>query len=69
MGIHQKTKSLSARHSALADTFFQLKVLNGKELTDSKFPLFTEKIKEAGFLDGRIKPTKIQIFQVNIGKL
>lgn len=69
MGIHQKTKSLSARHSALADTFFQLKVLNGKELTDSKFPLFTEKIKTAGFLDGRIKPTKIQIFQVNIGKL
>ena len=69
MGIHQKTKSLSARHSALSDTFFQLKVLNGKELNDLKFPPFSEKIKEAGFLDGTLKPTRIQIFQVNIGKL
>lgn len=69
MGIHQKTKSLSARHSALSNTFFQLKVLNGKELNDLKFLPFSEKIKEAGFPDGKLIPTRIQIFQVNIGKL
>lgn len=69
MGIHQKTKSLSARGSALSDTFFQLKVLNGKALSDARFPLFIDKIKPAGFPDGRIKPTRIEIFQLNIGKL
>ena len=69
MGIHQKTKSLAARHSALSDTFFQLKVLNGKELTDARFPAFSESIKPAGFTDGRIRPTGIDIFQINVGKL
>lgn len=69
MGIHQKTKSLAARHSALSDTFFQLKVLNGKELTDARFPAFSESIKPAGFADGRIRPTGIDIFQINVGKL
>jgi len=69
MSIHQRTKSLAARHSELADTFFQLKVLNGKELTDAKFPAFGEKIKQAGFDDGHIRPTRIEIFQMNVGKL
>ena len=69
MGVRQKTKSLAARHSDLADTFFQLKVLNGKEITDARFPLFSETIRQAGFSDGRIKPTRIEIFQINAGKL
>jgi len=69
MSIHQKIKSLAARHSALADTFFQLKVLNGKELTDARFPAFRESIKQAGFTDGTIRPTRIEIFQMNVGKL
>lgn len=69
MGIHQRTKSLVARHSDLADTFFQLKVLNGKEITDMRFPLFSETIKQADFPDGRLRPTRIEIFQVNVGKL
>lgn len=69
MGVHQRTKSLAARHSDLADTFFQLKVLNGKELTDARFPLFSDTIRQAGFPDGRIKPTRIEIFQINAGKL
>ncbi|GAB4494894.1 MAG: arsenosugar biosynthesis radical SAM protein ArsS [Saprospiraceae bacterium] len=58
-----------ARHSDLADTFFQLKVLNGKEITDMRFPLFSETIKQADFPDGRLRPTRIEIFQVNVGKL
>lgn len=69
MSIHQRTKSLAARHSELADTFFQLKVLNGRELSDTRLPLFQEKIKTAGFPDGRLPPTRIEVLQVNVGKL
>lgn len=61
------TKSLSARGSQLSDTFFQLKVLNGAELSDAKFPSFADKAAEAGF--NPLKPTRIEIFQINIGKL
>ncbi|GJM34739.1 MAG: radical SAM/Cys-rich domain protein [Saprospiraceae bacterium] len=67
MSIHQKTKSLSARGEALSDTFFQLKVLNGKELVDVKYTPFAEKIAEVGF--PRLRPSHIDIFQLNIGKL
>ncbi len=67
MSIHQRTKSLSARGEALSDTFFQLDVLNGKELVDIKFTPFAEKAKSAGFAP--LRPTGIDIFQINIGKL
>jgi radical SAM/Cys-rich protein len=69
MGVHQRSKSLASRHSDLSDTFFQLKVLNGSEKTDMRFPLFSETIRQAGFSDGRLRPTRIEIFQVNVGKL
>lgn len=69
MSIHQRTKSLASRHSDLSDTFFQLKVLNGKEMTDARFPAFSDAIRQAGFADGRMRPTRIEIFQVNVGKL
>jgi radical SAM/Cys-rich protein len=67
MSIHQKTKSLSVTGNQLSDTFFQLKVLNGKELNDAKFPPFADKAAEAGFRP--LKPSSIDIFQINIGKL
>lgn len=67
MSIHQHTKSLSARGEALADTFFQLKVLNGKERSTAQFQSFQSRIAEAGF-DG-LRPSRIEIFQLNIGKL
>ena len=67
MSIKQAGKSLHARHSELADTFFQLKVLNGREVIDAKFPLFGEKISEIGYKP--LRPTKTEIFQINIGKL
>lgn len=61
------TKSLSARGAALSNTFFQLDVLNGKELADINFPPFALKAAEAGFAP--LKPSRIEIFQINIGKL
>jgi radical SAM/Cys-rich protein len=67
MSIHQRTKSLSATGNQLSDTFFQLKVLNGKELTDARFPAFAQKAAEAGYKP--LKPSRIEIFQLNIGKL
>jgi len=63
MGVKQRTKSLKKSNNALQDTFVQLKVLNGQELVDSKFERFQDKIGRA------ITPTKVEIFQLNIGKL
>lgn len=67
MAIKQKTKSLSARKEDLSDTFFQLQVLNGKELVDAKFPSFAQKISDAGH--PVLRPIPMEIFQINIGKL
>lgn len=67
MGIKQRTKSLKARNDSLSDTFFQLNVLNGKERVDEKFPNFSEKIGTFGYTN--LRPTGIEIFQLNIGKL
>jgi len=63
MGVKQKTKSLDKTNNPMADTFFQLQVLNGKELTDSKFTPFGQMI------GGAITPSPVEIFQINIGKL
>lgn len=64
MGVKQKSKSLKSRGTNLSDTFFQLQVLNGKEVVDEQFPKFVDKIGGAA-----LKPTAIEIFQLNIGKL
>jgi len=68
MGIKQKSKSLSARKNELADTFFQLKVLNGNAIVESKFPSFEQKVRELGHPTGLV-PSKTEILQINIGKL
>ncbi len=67
MAIKQKSKSLKSTANNLADTFIQLKVLNGKEKVDVSFPSFPEKLKDLGHQTFR--PTNIEIFQLNIGKL
>lgn len=67
MGVKQKGKSLKSRGADLSSAFFQLDVLNGKDMIDVKFPKFTEKIGTLGFLP--LKPTPMEIFQLNIGKL
>ncbi len=67
MAIKQRSKSLKSRSHNLSDTMIQLKVLNGKEVVDARFPNFKEKTTENG--GGVLKPKPIEIFQVNIGKL
>jgi len=67
MAIKQKTKSLKSTGSKLSDSFFQLKVLSGKDQSDAQMPAFGKKIAEHGFSDFR--PIGMEIFQLNIGKL
>ena len=67
MAIHQKSKSLASRGSELSSTFFQLEVLNGQEAVEAMFPSFGEKVANLGFKP--LRPTGIEIFQINIGKL
>ncbi|MFN0212704.1 MAG: arsenosugar biosynthesis radical SAM (seleno)protein ArsS [Saprospiraceae bacterium] len=67
MSIHQRSKSLSSRRDALADTFFQIKVLNGVERSKLQFQSFQSKIEEAGH--GKFRSSGIDVFQLNIGKL
>ncbi len=61
------TKSLKARGEQLSDTMVQLKVLNGKDIVDNQFPKFADKLKDIGL--SPLKPTKIEIFQINMGKM
>jgi radical SAM/Cys-rich protein len=67
MAIKQKTKSLSAKGSRMSDTFVQLNVLNGKDISDAKFLRFSDKLADQGHRP--FKPTSIEVFQLNIGKL
>ncbi len=67
MAIKQKGKTLKRAGNNLSDSFFQLKVLNGKEIVDSKFPSFTNKLDDNGF--PVLTPSTLEIFQLNIGKL
>lgn len=66
MAIKQAGKSLAARHSPLADTLYQLEVLNQHEAHVSDQPSFTSSLERAGF--PRLSPDKLQILQINIGK-
>ncbi len=63
MGVKQRSKSLSSSHSDLADTFFQLKVLNGQEKVKDHFEAFSTKVGHP------IRPVAPTVFQINIGKL
>ena len=67
MAIKQRTKSLKARKNDLNDSFFQLKVLNGKEVIDHKFPSFQDMIGTNGHTS--LQPGKVEIFQMNVGKM
>jgi len=67
MAIKQKGKTLKRTGNDLSDSFFQLKVLNGKEIVDAKFPNFSEKLSDNGF--PVLTPSTLEIFQLNIGKL
>jgi len=67
MPIKQRSKSLKSRGTELSDTFFQLNVLNGKEVVDEQFPAFADRLANLGY--STLRPTQLEIFQINIGKL
>ena len=67
MSIHQATKSLHSRHSPLAETMFQLDVLNHPSHEASAFKSFASSLKDAGVY--HLRPAKLDILQVNVGRL
>ncbi|GAB5555689.1 MAG: arsenosugar biosynthesis radical SAM protein ArsS [Saprospiraceae bacterium] len=67
MGVKQRTKSLKATGKKLSNTFYQLEVLSGKDIADAKMPKFAKQIADIGHQP--LRPTGIEIFQLNIGKL
>ena len=60
-------KSLHRANNRFAKTDYQLKVLNGKAETDQSFELFSDKLKAIDLFP--LKPTKLTVFQVNLGKM
>lgn len=63
----ESLKSLHSRHSELANSYFQLKVLNNNSIESHEEIKFTAKLKESNLLP--LKPTKLEIFQINVGKM
>ena len=59
------SKSLHAQHHKLADSNYQLKVLETHEVAGADFERFDDKLQDIGLLP--LKPTKLEIFQVNVG--
>ena len=57
-------KSLKALANKLADTDYQLEVLQREP---ERFPSFEEKLSDIGL--NPLKPTRVEIFQINIGKM
>ena len=66
MAIKQAGKSLASRHSPLADTLYQLEVLNQHEAHVSDHPSFTSSLERVGYPE--LSPVKLEILQINIGK-
>ncbi len=58
-------KSLHAQHHKLADNAYQLKVLDTHEVLDKDFERFNDKLESIGLFP--LRPTTIEIFQVNLG--
>jgi len=61
------TQSLKKQQHQLSDSIIQLEVLNHVREKGDNFTPFGNKLKEAGLLP--LKPTGIEIFQVNVGKM
>ena len=67
MPIKQRTKSLKVTGNKLSDTFYQLKVLSQQETKERLFPKFVDKAAKLGHAP--LRPTTLEVFQLNIGKL
>lgn len=60
-------KSLKAQKHALGETAFQLTMLNDREVLGIDLPKFREKLKEVNLYP--LKPTSLEVFQINVGKM
>lgn len=60
-------KSLKAQHNHLADAANQVEILAHGQSGDFALVPFQEKLELAGFYP--LKPTQVEIFQVNVGKM
>ena len=60
-------QSLKRKNHELADTLIQLEVLNQATRQGNQFPAFTQKLRGLDLLP--LKPTHLDIFQVNVGKM
>jgi len=59
------TKSLKARHEALAETNNQLDILKGGIFEEGELPYFKDKIAEIGKFP--LRPRKLEVLQINVG--
>lgn len=60
-------KSLKAQKKAFGEVAYQLQVLNDETLLGKPQPKFAQKLKETGLFP--LKPTGIDILQINVGKM
>ena len=67
MGVKQVSKSLKSSGNALGSTYYQLKVLSQKDIQDHVYENFSHKLTSLDLKE--IKPSHLEIFQINIGKL
>jgi len=61
------SKSLQAQHSLLADVNEQLAILDHGQTGDYSLVPFQQKLEESGLYP--LKPSGVQVFQVNVGKM
>ncbi|MCB0761983.1 MAG: arsenosugar biosynthesis radical SAM protein ArsS, partial [Flavobacteriales bacterium] len=59
------TKSLKAREGELAEVDRQMEILHGEPFSTGDLPTFASKLKQCG--KAPLRPTGIEIFQVNVG--
>lgn len=67
MGVKQVSKSLKSSGNALGSTYYQLKVISQKDVQDHVYENFSHKLASLDLKE--IKPSHLEIFQINIGKL
>jgi radical SAM/Cys-rich protein len=60
-------QSLKRSNHQLADTLIQLQVLNQATQQGKQFPAFAQKLQDINLFP--LKPTHLDIFQVNVGKM
>lgn len=63
MSVKQRSQTLKRSHNPFADSFYQLRVLNGEEMVGNTFEPFFGRLTEP------LVPIYPEVLQVNLGKL